>query len=97
MPRSAILFASFVLLLLAGGGPHAAIPGGELQPVIVQGADAGAVAQLVRRLGAEPTHHLPIIDAVGARLSAAQRAALARHPQVRRIWDDRPIAVTGAG
>ena len=59
--------------------PAARPAGGlTLTPVIVQARDLATAAGAVRRVGGEITHELGIIDAVGARLSTAQRESLRR-------------------
>ena len=40
-------------------------------------------------MGAEPSRSLPSIGAVAVDLDSAQRATLASHPEVRRVWSDR--------
>ncbi len=66
---------------------------GEASPFIVQGTDLAAVAAAVKEVGATVTHELKIIRAVGARLTAAQRAALEKHPAVTRIYEDRKVGI----
>ena len=66
------------------------------QRVIVQGIDLETAAERVRDAGGEITHRLGIIDAVGARLTAAQRTRLAASGAVRRIWEDRAVELATA-
>ena len=66
---------------------------GEASPFIVQGTDLAAVTAAVEEVGGAVTHELKIIRAVGARLTAAQRAALAEHPAVTRIYEDRKVGI----
>ncbi len=66
---------------------------GEATPFIVQGTDLAAVTAAVKEVGATVTHELKIIRAVGARLTAAQRAALEQHPAVTRIYEDRKVGI----
>ena len=73
----------------AGGSPGEA----TASPYIVQGTDLAAVIAAVEGVGATVTHELAIIRAVGARLTAAQRAALAEHPAVTRIYEDRKVGI----
>ncbi len=79
-------------------GPADTEPAGETveaYPFIVQGTDLAAVIAAVEEAGAAVTHELKIIRAVGARLTAAQRAALEEHPAVTRIYEDRQVGIDG--
>ncbi len=64
-----------------------------LQAVIVQGEDLDVLRAVVTAAGGTVTHDLAIIDAVGARLTPAQRADLERHDAVACIYDDRFVGV----
>src|SRR5262245_57680874 len=63
--------------------------------LIVQGKDLSSAAAAVRRVGGTITHELPIIDAVGARLTRGQANRLAASPAVRRLYADRNVTVAG--
>ncbi len=56
--------------------------------VMLQGNSAAALRELVEAAGGEVTHFLPIIDAVGAQLTAAQVDKLRGRPGIHRIIDD---------
>ncbi|MHA7816265.1 MAG: S8 family peptidase [Pseudohaliea sp.] len=55
---------------------------------MLQGGSAAALRERVESVGGEVTHFLPIIDAVGARLTPAQVDRLRDLPGVHRIIDD---------
>lgn len=61
--------------------------------MIVQAADIATAAALVHAVGGEVTHELEIINAVSARLTAAQLARLERAPAVKQIYADTPVQV----
>ena len=74
--------------------PAAASPvTGSAAPVIVQGRDLASAVAAVREAGGEITHELGIIQAVGARLTAEQRAELAASDDVTQLYDDRAVRV----
>ena len=81
----------------------AAKPGAEVAPqestfaVIVQGSDFEAVTAAVLNVGGTITHELKIIRAVGARLTATQRADLEQDSAVSRIYEDRKVEVKSGG
>ncbi|MEM9255549.1 MAG: S8 family peptidase [Pseudomonadota bacterium] len=56
--------------------------------VLVQGSSADQLAELVDRAGGTVTHHLPIIQAVGARMTTAQLDEVLQSPVVTRHIDD---------
>ena len=62
----------------------------------VQGADAAAVAKLVKAAGGTVTHELGIIRAVAADLTLEQVAELRRIATSPRIYRNRPVRVSGA-
>lgn len=61
--------------------------------VFLQGGNAQELRALVEASGGTVTHDLHIIDAVGARLSAAQLEQVIQSPLVGRYFDD--LAITG--
>ncbi len=65
------------------------------QSVIVQAIDSARAASAVRSVGGQVTHELPIIDAVGARMTAAQLEMLQRLPGIRRVYADREVKTAG--
>ena len=56
--------------------------------VLLQGDSAAALREHVEAIGGEVTHFLPIIDAVGAQLTAAQVDRLRELADIHRIIDD---------
>ena len=64
------------------------------QSYLIQGKQSKDVAALVRSLGAEVTHELAIINAVGARLTPAQYEQLTRNTALR-IQSDGGLHVNG--
>ena len=62
----------------------------------MQGADAAAVAKLVKAAGGTVTHELGIIRAVAADLTLEQVAELRRIATSPRIYRNRPVRVSGA-
>jgi hypothetical protein len=83
-------------LVLLGAAAVVQLPGpAETQALIIQGSDLAAVRSAVAAVGGEITHELDIIDAVGARLSAAQIEALRGHAQVKRVYADGTAQVAG--
>jgi hypothetical protein len=60
--------------------------------MMLQGTSAAELAALVDRVGGVLTHRLPIIDAVGARLSRAQLDAALRSDIVSRFIDDLSVS-----
>ncbi len=67
----------------------------EPVPFIVQGTDLATAIEAVREVGAEVTHELAVIRAVGARLTAAQRTQLEALDGITRVWEDRPVKIQG--
>jgi len=56
--------------------------------VMLQGTSATTLREQVEAVGGAVTHFLPIIDAVGAQLTAAQVVQLRDRPGIHRIIDD---------
>lgn len=57
--------------------------------VMLQGSDLEQISASVEHYGAAITHRLPIINAVGARMSAAQLALIKEHTEgIDRVIDD---------
>lgn len=56
--------------------------------VMLQGQNLSDIRQAAIAAGATITHELPIINAIGARMSEAQLAPLRDHPSIERIIDD---------
>lgn len=56
--------------------------------MFLQGSSAGELAELVEQAGGTVTHHLHIIDAVGAKVTGAQLAQVVDSPAVTRFMDD---------
>ncbi|MDA8752784.1 S8 family peptidase [Halieaceae bacterium] len=83
-------------LFLAGAANAAQASNTEdsltLLRVMLQGSSAGEMAQLVGAAGGRVTHHLPIINAVGAELSAEQFETIRNSPLVRRYIDDLAVS-----
>lgn len=89
VPRLAPLALALALSGAALAGPvRAADALPERLQVMLQGDSAGAMAELVAAVGGEVSHHLPIIDAVGAWVSPEQLARLRQAPGVQRMIDD---------
>ena len=62
---------------------------------IVQGTNTDTITELTEKTGGEITHTLPIINAIGAKLTEQQRQTLLRYPQVIAIYADRTIHSAG--
>ena len=73
----------------------AARPAPSASPVIVQGYDAAATAEAVRRAGGRVTADLPLVHGVAADVTAATAARLAADPAVRAVTPDSEVRVTG--
>ncbi|EED30985.1 peptidase S8 and S53, subtilisin, kexin, sedolisin [gamma proteobacterium NOR5-3] len=91
--RRRLLRGSFkllsTLLLLPLTLKAASAVGDDELLVMLQGQDLDAISQSVTAHGATITHHLPIINAIGARMSAAQLSAIKEDtPGILRIIDD---------
>ncbi|WOJ96548.1 S8 family peptidase [Congregibacter brevis] len=57
--------------------------------VMLQGSDLDSFIHSINEHGAVITHHLPIINAIGARMNAKQLAAIKRDtPNIERVIDD---------
>ena len=65
--------------------------------VIVRGADAGSVAEAVRRSGGRVERVLPIVDGVAAVVDPAALASLARDAAVSQIAANRSVHLNDAG
>lgn len=98
---------SSIILVLSLALAGALVRQGDLSPiartpeevgesVIVQGRDVAELENAVRGVGGEITHRLPIIDAVGARLTVGQRERLAAIDGVDRLLTDRALRVANA-
>jgi hypothetical protein len=75
-------------MLLASFGTSANPLGGtegDMQSLIVQGADRASVKAAVEAVGGQLTHELGVINAFGIRLPEGQRAALAAQPAVKMV------------
>ncbi|MCP3962806.1 MAG: hypothetical protein GY719_33630 [bacterium] len=69
----------------------------SVSAMIVQGRELEAVVAAVEEVGGTITHRLRIINAVGARLTPAQIAALEQHEAVTRIYADREVGIRSTG
>ncbi|WP_281561440.1 hypothetical protein [Thalassomonas sp. RHCl1] len=58
---------------------------------IVKGTNTDTITELTLDAGGEITHTLPIINAIGAKLTEQQKQVLLRYPQVIAIYADRSI------
>ena len=83
--------------LTPGPRPAATPPEANSLSLIVQATDLAGAARAVRSVGGTVTHELGIINAVGARLTAAQVEALRRSPAVRRIYPNSVVRTAGGG
>ena len=86
------------LVLAVGIIVYAALalsPGKATQAYIVQGHDLVSLQNAVEAVGGEVTHKLGIINAVGARLSDAELRALKQRQEVRRVYADSAVEITG--
>ena len=89
VPRLAPLALALALSGAALASPvRAADPLPERLQVMLQGDSAAAMAERVAAVGGEVSHHLPIINAVGAWVSPEQLAQLRQAPGVQRMIDD---------
>lgn len=87
--RIFLAFATTAIALLALVASAAESAGeAELLSVFLQGNSAAELRALVEAQDGEITHDLPIIDAVGARLSASQLAKVLESDKVARFMDD---------
>ena len=76
-------------LALVGAAAMVRLPSqAETQSMIVQGHDLATVRSAVEAVGGEITHELGIINAVGAKIDAAQIGTLRHHGDVSRIMAD---------
>ncbi|MFK8043459.1 S8 family peptidase [Congregibacter sp.] len=56
---------------------------------MLQGSDLDSITRSINEHGAVITHHLPIINAIGAQMSAEQLAAIKKNtPGIKRVIDD---------
>ncbi|WDD98617.1 hypothetical protein [Thalassomonas actiniarum] len=62
---------------------------------IVKGTNTDTITELTLAAGGEITHTLPIINAIGAKLTEQQKQTLLRYPQVIAIYADRTINNAG--
>ncbi|MFK8050512.1 MAG: hypothetical protein AB8B81_18970, partial [Halioglobus sp.] len=60
--------------------------------VLLQGSSAYAMAELITNNGGTVTHHLPIIDAVGANISRENLDEVIKSPLVDRYLDDLSVS-----
>lgn len=60
--------------------------------VLLQGSSAAAMAELINANGGTVTHHLPIIDAVGANISRENLETVIKSPLVDRYLDDLSVS-----
>ncbi len=87
--RISLTFAIAVLALLSPLATAEESAGeAEILSVFLQGSSAVELRTLVEAQGGEVTHDLPIIDAVGARLSASQLEKVLESDRVTRFMDD---------
>jgi subtilisin family serine protease len=63
-------------------------PAEEVLQVFLQGSSADEIAAEVERHGGKVTHHLPIIDAVGAKVTGPALADIVESEAVHRFIDD---------
>ncbi len=95
---SGIVVALAVGVVLTPGPSRKRVPAdAKSLSVIVQSTDLAGAARAVRSVGGTITHELGIIDAVGARLTAAQVETLRRLPAVRRIYPNSVVRTAGGG
>ena len=95
--RSSWLLATLALTLAVGGWTlRSPEQPGDIVDVIVQGDDVATAANAVRDVGGEITHMLAIIDAVAARIPAAQRTRLEERATLR-VYDDHAVEVAAKG
>ncbi len=97
----AVASLGFLVWLACSGAPQPAAAPAESEPpppsasssFIVQGTDLATVLEAVRKVGGEVTHELAVIRAVGARLTASQRAELEKLEGITRIYEDRAVSI----
>ncbi|HEX9636859.1 MAG TPA: hypothetical protein VGB99_04955, partial [Acidobacteriota bacterium] len=85
-----VVTATWLLGLGWAGKPG---PRTEAASYIVQAADSSRAALAVLQAGGQITHRLDIIRAVGAKLTSKQLQAVRASEAVRRVYQDRPVAV----
>jgi subtilisin family serine protease len=73
------------------GHPQSQTDNHELK-VLLQGSSAAAMAELINANGGTVTHHLPIIDAVGAKISRENLETVIKSPLVDRYLDDLSVS-----
>src|SRR5215217_7765050 len=97
--KIALTFVSAVVALSAFLSPHSRSSVRPAPPppadVIVQATDLVLAARAVRSVGGTVTHELGIIDAVGAKLNAAQLRAIETMPGIRGIYPDGQVKTAG--
>ena len=88
------LCALLLCLAVGAGTPSLSASDASIEAptsMIVQGSDLDRVKRLVLEVGGEVTHELRIINAVGARLTTAQRDALAELDPSLRFHEDSAV------
>jgi len=78
-----------------GWGSDEDVNSGVRTSYIIQGEDVLGVSSLVHHAGGKITHTLPIINAVGANLTAGQVSALQKSKTIVRIYKNRSASVMG--
>lgn len=84
------LFRPLIALTLCAFSQHGAATEADDQPlqVMLQGNSSEQLSKLVTENGGEVSHYLPIINAVGARLTRAQLDQTLKSPLITRYVDD---------
>ncbi|EAQ98342.1 S8 family peptidase [Congregibacter litoralis] len=88
---TALMALLFLSLLVSPGATGMEAPDERSEDllVMIQGTDLDAIVQSAERHGATVTHHLPIINAVGARMDAGQLSTILEEtPGITRSIDD---------
>lgn len=91
----ALIVALLLILNLAGSNLKAEVGPTEAQSFIVQGQSTEVTARLVEHHGGEVTSRLDIINGVGARLTAASKAALLAEPLITAITPNNVVEKAG--
>ena len=91
------LIAGMVFGLLACAAVLVNPDGSVTQTYIVQGHELTTLKAAVATVGGEITHELGIINAVAVKLSAAQLRALKGRDEIRRIYADAAVEISGKG
>jgi hypothetical protein len=92
LARVALLLGLMLPLAASAALPSSVATGPESLIVIVQASDAITAAVLVRSAGGTVTYELGIINAVGARMTAAQVEAVIA--QGARVYGNRTIQLS---